>query len=270
MAVNLASVTRGRRLRAPKIIIYGGPKIGKSTFASCAPKAIVIATEEGLDDIDVAHFPLAKSYQEVIDAIASLATEEHDYSTVVLDSLDWLEPLIWQHLCKQHNCETIEQVGGGYGKGYTEAAKLWRELIEGLDYLRNERDMAIVLIAHDETKRIDPPDGEPYNYASLKLHAKAAAIATEWADIIGYAHEPRIVKKDDVGFNKKHARAVSSKKRQLFLGKHPAYMTGSRFDLPETVPLEWEEFAKALAAATASGTAASNVRNTATNNTEKE
>lgn len=247
MAISLESISKGRRLRAPKIIIYGGPKIGKSTFAAGAPNAIFISTEEGIDDLDVAHFPLARSHQDVLDAIGVLATEEHGYETLVLDSLDWLEPLIWAHLCAAHNVASIELVGGGFGKGYVEAAKLWRELIDGLDYLRDHKDMTIVLIAHDESKRMDPPDGEPYNYAGLKLNNKAHGIVTEWADIIGYAHEPRLVRKDDVGFNKKHARAIASKSpRQLFVGKNPAYVTGNRFSLPESVDLEWSAFAQAL------------------------
>ena len=40
MAFDLSSITRGKRLRAPKIVVYGPPKIGKSTFAASAPNAV--------------------------------------------------------------------------------------------------------------------------------------------------------------------------------------------------------------------------------------
>lgn len=256
MAITLESLSRGKRIRAPKVIVYGGPKTGKSTFAARIPGAVFIQTEEGLDALDVTAFPMASKYQDVLDALAVLATSEHTFSTVVIDSLDWLEPLVWAHLCALHNVKTIEAVGGGFGKGYVEAAKLWRELLDALDYLRNERGMAVVLIAHDENKRMDPPDGEPYNYAALKLNQKAGAMVAEWADTIGYAHEPRMTMKDDVGFNKKHTRAISSKQRVLFVGKDPAYVTGNRYGLPDSIPLDWNAFVHAMSVATAEPAAA--------------
>lgn len=249
MAISLESITRGKRIRAPKVVIFGGPKTGKSTFGSQIPDAVFIQTEEGLDALDVAKFPMATSYQDVLDAVKLLATAKHDHGAVVLDSLDWLEPLIWQHLCTQHNVKSIELVGGGFGKGYSEALKLWRDLLDGLDFLRNERGMSVVLIAHDESKRMDPPDGEPYNYTGLKLHNKAAAMVAEWADVLGLAMQPRTTTKDDVGFNKKHVRAIGLGKNVLFVGKSPAFVTGNRFGLPDTIPLEWNAFVGAMSTA---------------------
>jgi hypothetical protein len=168
MAISLESLQRGRSTRAPKIIVYGGPKVGKSTFAAGAPSPVFIQTEEGLDGLDVVRFPMAKAFDEVLGAISTLATEEHEFNTVVLDSLDWTEPLVWQKVAEAAEVSSIEEVGGGYGKGYVEALKLWRELLDGLDYLRNERDMGVIIIAHDEIRRMDPPDGEPFDYAALK------------------------------------------------------------------------------------------------------
>lgn len=250
MAISLKNLQRGKRIRAPKIVVYGGPKIGKSTFASRIPGAIFIQTEEGLDALDVTAFPMARTFQDVLDALHQLATEPHDFKTVVLDSADWTENLIWQHLCEANKVDSIEKVGGGYGKGYIEALKLWREMLERLDYLRNERGMAVVLIAHDEVQRMMPPDGEPYDYAALKLHKRAAAVIEEWADAIGYAAEKTATRKDDVGFNKKHVRAISLNERQLFIGKNPAYVSGNRYGIEGAVPLDWQAFVAAMAAAT--------------------
>lgn len=247
MAISLASLQRGRATRPPKIVVYGGPKVGKSTFASQAPGAVFIQTEEGLDALDVAHFPLASSFDEVMEAIGVLASEEHEFSTVVLDSIDWLEPLVWAKVSKDAEVESIEQVGGGYGKGYIEALKPWRELLDGLDYLRNERNMAVVIIAHDEIRRMTPPDGEPYDYAALKLHKRAADMIEEWADIIGYASPRTAIRKDDLGFKKTRARAIAlGDQRTLYLGQNPAYVSGNRFAMPSEVELDWDVFASHL------------------------
>lgn len=251
MAISLNNLTRGKRLRAPKVVVYGGPKLGKSTFASKIPGAVFIPTEEGLDALDVTAFPLAAKYQDVLDSVNVLANDDHDFKAVVLDSLDWTEALLWQHLCTAHNVKTIEQVGGGYGKGYTEATRYWRELLEKLDILRNERGMVVVLIAHDEVKRMDPPDSEPYSYAALKLHKQAAGVVEEWADALLYATEKSFAKKDDIGFNKKHVRMIGSQNRVLVCGKNPAYVTGNRYGLPDEIPLDWNAFVAALVQSTA-------------------
>jgi hypothetical protein len=255
MAISLESISRGKRMRAPKVVVYGGAKIGKSTFASGIPGVVFIQTEEGLDALDVAAFPMAGKFQDVLDALDVLATQDHDFRAVAVDSLDWTEALLHRQLCQMHNVKTIEQVGGGYGKGYVEALGLWRQMLERLDYLRNQRGMAVILIAHDEWRKMEPPDSEPYSYAALKLHKSAAALVEEWSDCIGYATEPTFTKKDDLGFNKKHTRAIGSSQRILVVGNNPAYVTGNRYGLPMSVPLDWNEFVSAVMHATGSNPA---------------
>lgn len=250
MAISLESLQRGKSIRAPKTVIYGGPKIGKSTFAAGAPNAIFIQTEEGLDALDVVKFPMADTFDDVIGALAVLAAQEHEFEVAVLDSLDWIEPLIWSRVAKDHGVDSVESLG--FGKGYVEALAHWRELLDGLDYLRNERGMAVIAIAHSEVRKLQPPDGEPYDYAALKLHKRAAALVEEWADVIGYAAIKAAVRKDDLGFNKTHNRAVSLEKRILHVGQNPAYVSGNRYGLKSEIPLSWNDFQAALTETTQS------------------
>jgi hypothetical protein len=55
----------------------------------------------------------------VLDALAALYCEEHSYRAVVIDSLDWLERLIWDDVCARFGVKYLEKADGGYGKGYT-------------------------------------------------------------------------------------------------------------------------------------------------------
>lgn len=239
----LAQVRTGKQPRPPKLVVYGGPKVGKSTFASQFPNAVFIQTEEGLDALDINAFPMATSFDDVLAQLRALATEEHEFQTVVLDSLDWLEPLIWASVCKDHGVSSIEQVGGGYGKGYTEALTYWLKFLGALDYLRNNKSMSVVLIGHDEIRRMEPVDSEAYDYAALKLHRRAAAKVEEWADIIGYARVKTIVRSEDAGFGRKHKRAMAPKdERELYVGQHPAYVSGNRYGLSDSVPLEYAAY----------------------------
>lgn len=254
MAFDLNSITRGKRLRAPKIVIYGPPKVGKSTFAASAPGAIGIITEEGLDNLDVAAFPKASKLDDVTEALKTLATEAHEFQTVFVDSLDWLEPLILTKVCETHRVKNIEDIG--YGKGYIMADDLWREFFAALDYLRNERGMTIICIAHEQINKVKNPTlADDYDAYSLKLNKRAVGIINEWADIIGFANHEVITRSVDSGFNQKDTKAISTGQRKLHLNPHPAYVAGNRYNIPD-VPLSWTAFSQALTAAMTAPSAA--------------
>lgn len=245
MAFSLSSIQRSRSNRPPRVVVYGPHKIGKSTFAASAPKPIVIQTEEGLDGLDVPAFPLAKSFNDVLAAIGSLYSEDHDFQTVVIDSLDWLEPLIWKHTAEAHGKEDLEAFG--YGKGYLYAADTWRLFLDGLNALRNERGMAVICLAHHQIKRFDSPDSDPYDRYQIKLHDRASAIVQEWADVIGFANYEVLTTKTEVGFNQKVTRGIGTGRRMLHLVEQPAYQAGNRYGLPSAVDLTWPAFISAFA-----------------------
>jgi hypothetical protein len=243
MAFDLKSIARTRRLEAPKILLAGEPKIGKSTFAASAPNAIGIITEDGLAGIDAHAFPLAKSMDDVYTAIGVLIEEEHNYQTVFIDSLDWLEPLLHAHVCAQQGWKDIE--APGYGKGYVAAAAEWRVFLDSLETMRRERGMGVVLISHVKQQRIESPTHEGYDAYVLKTHAKSAALVEEWVDIVGFAAHRIALKKTDAGFGAKENKALKTGERMLYLEPHPAYPSGSRFGLQDC-PLSWEAFADQL------------------------
>ena len=173
MAFNLQSIQRTKRMRAPKVVIAGPGKIGKTTFAAMAPNAIGILTEDGADAVDASAFPLCQSLDDVYSAIATLYNEDHQFETVFIDSLDWLEPLLHAYVCKANKWDHIE--APGYGKGYVAALDVWREFLDGINALRDDRGMAAILIAHADIKRFDSPETDPYDRYQPKLHSRAAA-----------------------------------------------------------------------------------------------
>lgn len=249
MAFDMSSITRGKRLRAPKVVIYGPPKIGKSTFAAAAPGAIGIITEEGLDNIDVPAFPQAKTLDDVNSAIATLANEEHEFQSVFVDSLDWLEPLILAEVCKRHSVKNIEDIG--YGKGYIMADDLWREFFSSLDGLRNNRGMTVICIAHEQINKVrNPTLPEDYDAYSLKLNKRAVAIISEWADVIGFCAHEVMTRQIDAGFNQKETKAITTGQRKLHLNPHPAYTAGNRYGMADC-NLAWSAFQEGIASAMA-------------------
>jgi hypothetical protein len=243
---DLKSISKTRRVRAPKVVVVGTGKIGKTTFAAMAPNAIGILTEDGADAVDANAFPLASSLTEVYAAIDTLINQDHEFQTLFIDSLDLLEPLVQDHVCKANNWKNIEQPG--FGKGYVAAAEEWRNLLSGLEVLRANKGMGIILIAHDKIKRIEDPLTEGYDSHVLKLHDRAAGLVQEWADVVGYAGYRIFTNKTDAGFGNKETKATTTGERILHVEPHPAHCGGNRFGLTN-MPLDWAAFQEALTVA---------------------
>jgi len=246
----LARVQTGRTPKPPRLLIYGTPGIGKSTLGSQTPKPIFIPTEDGLDGIDCSKFPLAASVEEVIAAIQELRTQPHDYETVVLDSLDWLERLIWDRVCTEFSVKNIEKADGGYARGYTHALTFWREVIDHLNLLRSQRGMVVLLIAHAKVEKFEDPESSPYDRYSPRLHKHAAALLSEWCDAVLFATRRFRTQSEDTGFNRKRtiARAIGKDggERILRCVGGPSCVAKNRYGLTEELPLSWAAFVAAL------------------------
>ena len=246
----LESIHTGKCSAPPRLLLYGTEGIGKSTFAAQAPNPIFIPTEDGLGQIDCASFPLAKQLTEVEGYLKALAKDPHDFQTVVLDSLDWLEQLIWDDLCRISNSASIEKVDGGYGKGYIAALGFWRHIIDLLDVLHKQRNMAVILIAHAKIERFEDPESTAYDRYSPRLHKHASALLTEWVDAILFATRKFRTETEDAGFGRERTIAVGIGKdggeRILRTVGGPSCVAKNRYNLPFELPLSWEAFVNAL------------------------
>lgn len=237
MAISLAKLEKNTP-RNKVIIAYGGAGIGKTTLGACAPSPVFIRTEDGLGNLDVIAFPIATTFDDVMGGLQALYTEDHEFKTLVVDSLDWLEPLVWAKVCQTHNQPSIETFG--YGRGYIEALTYWRQFFEGLIALRDSRKMDVILIAHSQVTRIEDPTMPSYDSVGLKLHKRAAAIAEEFADLILFCTVQTNTVTEDKGFNNKRVRATSTGERIMHTVGQPAFLAKNRYSLPSPLPLSWE------------------------------
>lgn len=246
----LQQIQTGRLPMPPRIMIYGIEGIGKSTIASSAPKPIFIQTEDGLGEIDCHKFPLARSLDDVHAALAELLAEKHDYQTVVIDSLDWLERMIWDTLCKNYGVSSIEKVDGGYGKGYVHAMTHWRKVVDQLALLRDQRNMMVVLVAHAKVERFEDPEEAAYDRYSPRLNKHASALVSEWCDAVLFATRKIITKTEAGAFNRTRTTAAAvgrdGGQRVLRCVGGPSAIAKNRYDLPAELPLDWDALAVGL------------------------
>lgn len=240
------TIKRGAAAQPPRLIVYGTEGIGKTTLGAGFPAPIFIQTEDGLGRLDADTFGLCQSWQDVKDCLAAvLAEPQGAHRTLVVDSLDWLEKLIWRDTCEQGGKQNIEDFG--FAKGYIYALTRWDEFLTRLDEIRAAKRMAILLLAHHTVASVKNPNGEDYNAFAPRLHNKAAGVVCQWADAIGFAHLRMHVdtaKKKAIGLGED----ANGDRVATWIGS-PGLTAKNRFGMPQELPLSFEALAPFIAPA---------------------
>ena len=248
MALN-DMVRRGAVRGAQRIVLHGPEGIGKTTFAAGAPGPIFMGTEDGFGYLDVARLPSPRTWPELLGYVEQLTKEPHDFRTVVIDTLDHLERLVWEYVRSEYRKKTIEEVGGGFGKGYTYAAEEFGRLADALDTLRDRRKMHVIALTHSHVKTFNNPDGTNYDRYELRMQKLAAALWKEWPDVLLFANWDVKVATSEWREDKAllaKGKAADAGKRRIYTTRAPSHDAKNRWTLPEELDLSWGAFAKAM------------------------
>lgn len=248
----LSSVKSGKELMPPRIFLYGLDGFGKSTFAAQAPDPMFLDIEDRLREVNCSKTPHLTTYSAVAAYLKALTTDEHKFGTVVVDTMDWLERLIWDHVCQRSNASHIEKVGGGFGKGYKIALEEWREVLELLSAC-NRRGMVVILIAHANIERFEDPINGSYDRYEPRLHYLAQDMFREWVDATLFLTSRMTVKKEGTGFNERGlgvAIGADGGERILKTVGSPAWIAKNSYNLPSELPFQrgtaWGVFVDAM------------------------
>lgn len=234
------SFSRGTIVEAPRIVIHGAPGIGKSTLAASAPSPVFIDLEHGTLQLDVARADGIETWEHLLAAVHALATQPHDFKTLVIDTLDRAEWMCWQHLCAKARVANIEAVGK-YGRGYTAAYEEFRGLARALDVLRIKRGMSIILIAHSKIENAPNAAGDEYQRWTLKVHKQVAGIFYEGFDAILFARLETFTSKSESG----KVKGIGDR-RVLETQESPAWLAKNRYRLPAQMNLSWDDLNEGL------------------------
>jgi AAA domain len=237
----LSQIRSGKRVRPILTLLYGPPGIGKSTFASQAPRPIFLPVERSVDQLDVESFPTPRTFEEFYRQVRTLNEEEHSYQTIVIDTADALEALIWARVCAEYKVDSIEKPS--YGNGFTRAKTIWRGLLNQLVDM-NER-FNIVILCHAHIKQFaDPALSAPYDTWRIKLHEKSAEVLREMVDNILFACMDVELHKDNIKDRK--GKGVVNGDRIIRTSPGTGFEAKNRFNLPDHLPLAWEPFETAV------------------------
>ncbi|HEL1065102.1 TPA: ATP-binding protein [Streptococcus equi subsp. zooepidemicus] len=237
-------ITRGKRARAQRVVIYGPEGIGKSSFAAQFPDPLFIDTEGSTDNMDVARMDKPTSYTMLKNQIAFVKANPTVCKTLVIDTIDWAESLIVDDVCAQHSKKGIEDFNWGNGYTYTK-----EEMGRFLNMLQEliELGINVVLTAHAQMRKFEQPDEMgAYDRWELKLGKKTSSQTTplvkEWADMVLFANYKTVVMTSET----KKKKATGGQ-RMLYTEHHPAWDAKNRHGLPSVVPLDYAVIAHIFA-----------------------
>lgn len=262
--VSTVKVQAGQR-----IVIAGAEKVGKTTLACGAPGALLIPLEMGYASQTVPHTPMLTTWEQIESLCVELlqgaqAGRIARGSSLVWDSATALERAIHDYCIrtdpkyKAGNATkiTMESAHEGYGKAYNLANELFGRWTRYMDELAFHGGINTIVTCHVFASHvIDPAHGE-YEQWDLLLHSPKnqktygkREFITQWADMIGFLHEPMFIIKAEK--NEVMNKAVSSNQgRVMAVDRTPSWVAGNRYNMSGSVPIPlvagWNYLADAI------------------------
>ena len=218
--------------------IFGEAGLGKTSLAATFPNPIFIRAEDGLqaiaEDQRPDAFPVLENSEELWKQMAALINEEHDYKTVVIDSVTALERMFVQSVIEDDpkKPKSINQAMGGYGAGLAAVGQLHQRVRKAAGMLV-DRGCNVVFVGHADTETIELPDSDPYTRYSLRLGKKSIAPYSDDVDAVGFIKLQTFTMGD--GERKK---AISDGSRVLVLYSTANNLSKNRFGITEDLPVE--------------------------------
>ena len=252
----LSQVTTGGKQTGQRFVIAGVEKVGKTTLASAAPGALLVPLEQGSATVPVPKVPMLNTFEE-IEAFclelraAAMAGKIPRGSSLIWDSATALERAIedytlrcdpdWQK--KGGKGITMISAHGGFGKAFEVARQTFDRWLRYQDELAFNAGINIIITCHVFASRVvDPAHGE-YDTWDLLLHSpknnKTYGIReylTQWADFIGFLHEPMFVMKAAEG-ESLNKGASTNQGRVIAVDRQPAWVAGNRYGLSGTIAI---------------------------------
>ena len=135
------------------ILLYGSPKLGKSSFASKAPGSLFFECEPGLNHLEVFKVP-TYSWEAFLEACKLVAKGDHNFKTIVIDTVDNAFKMCSDYVCAKHGIEYEGDMG--HGKGWALVKNEWHRVLTRLASL----PYGLILISHAVDKTIETRTGE--------------------------------------------------------------------------------------------------------------
>lgn len=224
-------------------LLYGPNKVGKTTFACSFPKTWLFDLEKGSKNVTVngKRYDKLPDYETFKARLDEFCANPNGFKNLVIDSVESLESRIFEHLLNEGGVKTIEDYGGGFGKGYVRSRELMTQIMKQLQKLTEDHGVEVFLIGHSQQKqKTDPITGLPYDNFSLRTNEKMGSIIRDLSDSILFVCRKLMKAKKDG-----EEVAVSDNESYIYTSWRLAYDAGNRLNLPNEIKLSYDAFMKA-------------------------
>jgi hypothetical protein len=206
-----------KNLKGKFMLLYGLPKIGKTTFLSKIPKTLILSFEPGTNALNNVYAQPIQTWGDFKMALNQLRMPElrEKFDIIGIDTADVAYDLCVKHIC---NTNGVTQIGDiPYGQGYDMAKKEFSSAFNDLAFL----GYGMVFISHSTEKKLTNEKGEEYLQLMPAMPTRAYDIVNKLVDIIGYI---RTLTNPD-----------GSQVTKIFLRGNDRFWAGSRFKYIEPV-----------------------------------
>lgn len=242
---NYASAVRtGPSTRAKRIFLAGIEGVGKTTALVQCPNPIILCAEDGLTYpafAGIANYT-PEDWPDVFGFIDYLTNSSHDFQTLGIDTLDWLEQPATRYICNRDGKSNIEDYG--YSKG--QAVILpneFRLLLSKLELLQQKKNMLIVITAHIMVKTFNNPAGDNYDRFEASGTKQVNSLIKQWCDINLFATFDIATFKES---KKGKAKGVGGDKRIVHTTYSAAFDAKNRCGLPNVLPFDMPTILEAI------------------------
>lgn len=246
----------GAQSKRPKFITISGPAgSGKTTLASSFPRPLFIKAEDGLPDYNPQweqanlpipdSLPLVGTVDDLWQQLTDVAREDHDYKTLVIDSVTRLEEMFIDYALKAYNAEqkqqnrkqadSIQTSHGGYGAGRAAVAALHARVRNAAEYILRNRMMNVVFLAHADVESIDLPDKDPFMRYNTKLHKRSTPPYIDNVDCVAFLAQKTFI---DIEKDQKIGKAKGDIEKVIICHEVASSVSKNRFGINQEIPFK--------------------------------
>ncbi len=232
--MSLDLIKKSHPVGGEKTVLYGPEGWGKSTFGAQAQSPVFISTEDGLKNIEANKFPDPQDWGDIFSAVNALRSSDHEYKTLVIDTVDWANHFCQKHLCEAGGKKSISEFS--HGSGYVLMFEEWKKLLSKIDAMRREKNMDVILLAHSQINTFTNPVGVDFMRYEMKVDKRVSALIREWADSVLFATYDIAVNEEK---NSNKGKAFGGE-RMILANHSPSWDAKNRYGIlnPIVVPAD--------------------------------
>jgi hypothetical protein len=188
--------------------------------------------------------PDARSWEEVLWAVQLLLTNTHDRQTLVLDTINGLERLCFEYICRtQFDGNWGEKGFTAFQRGYDISVPEWERFLELLNRLRDQ-GMTVLSLAHQGIMAVPNPAGPEYTCFGPEMHKKTWAVTKGRVDAILFGQYNIVTLENDP---KKKTKAKGGRERIIHTTQSASHEAKNRHNLSDIIYVSNESPAQAWA-----------------------